>query len=172
MGSGAQNDRLDTGENIVAVGTPVVGENIREEDFTIIFPRAYAEYMAATIVDRAIPDARDGLKPVQRRILYCMYINGFRSNRSTIKSAKIVGQVTGEYHPHGDVAIYQTMTRMAQPFTLRYPLIDGQGNMGSVDGDPPAASRYTEARLSPIAEVLLADVDQATVPLVQTYLQD
>ena len=147
-------------------------QEIREEDFAVLFPRNYAQYMAATIVDRAIPDARDGLKPVQRRILYCMYVNGYRSNKPTIKSAKIVGQVTGDFHPHGDVAIYQTMARMAQDFTLRYPLIDGQGNMGSIDNDPPAASRYTEARLSPLAEVLLADVDQETVPLVPTYLQD
>jgi len=147
-------------------------QDVREEDFVVLFPRNYAQYMAATIVDRAIPDARDGLKPVQRRILYCMYVNGYRSNRPTIKSAKIVGQVTGDYHPHGDAAIYQTMARMAQDFTLRYPLIDGQGNMGSIDNDPPAAARYTEARLSPLAEVLLADVDQETVPLVPTYLQD
>ena len=145
---------------------------IRDEDFSLIFTRAYAEYMAATIVDRAIPDARDGLKPVQRRILYCMYTNGYRSNRSTIKSAKIVGQVTGEYHPHGDAAIYQTMARMSQNFTMRYPLIDGQGNFVNIDADPPAAARYTEARLSLIAEVLLADVDQDSVPLVPTYLQD
>ncbi|MHB8993456.1 MAG: DNA gyrase/topoisomerase IV subunit A [Chloroflexota bacterium] len=128
--------------------------------------------MAATIVDRAIPDARDGMKPVQRRILYCMYVNGYRSNKPTIKSAKIVGQVTGDFHPHGDVAIYQTLARMAQDFTLRYPLIEGQGNMGSIDNDPPAAARYTEARLSALAEVLLADVDQETVPLIPTYLQD
>jgi len=147
-------------------------QDIREEDFSVLFPRNYAQYMAATIVDRAIPDARDGLKPVQRRILYCMYVNGYRSNKPTIKSAKIVGQVTGDFHPHGDAAIYLTMARMAQDFTLRYPLVDGQGNMGSIDNDPPAASRYTEARLTPLAEVLLADVDQETVPLVPTYLQN
>lgn len=147
-------------------------QEIREEDFAVIFPRNYAQYMAATIVDRAIPDARDGMKPVQRRILYCMYVNGYRSNKPTIKSAKIVGQVTGDFHPHGDAAIYQTLARMAQDFTLRYPLIEGQGNMGSIDNDPPAAARYTEARLSALAEVLLADVDQETVPLVPTYLQD
>lgn len=147
-------------------------QDIREEDFTVLFPRNYAQYMAATIVDRAIPDARDGLKPVQRRILYCMYTNGYRASRPTIKSAKIVGQVTGDFHPHGDVAVYLTMARMAQDFTLRYPLVDGQGNMGSIDNDPPAASRYTEARLSPLAEVLLADVEEETVPLVPTYLQN
>ena len=147
-------------------------QDIRDEDFAVLFPRNYAQYMAATIVDRAIPDARDGLKPVQRRILYCMYVNGYRSNRSTIKSAKVVGQVTGDFHPHGDAAIYLTMARMAQDFTLRYPLVDGQGNMGSIDNDPPAASRYTEVRLTPLAEVLLADVDEETVPLIQTYLQN
>lgn len=147
-------------------------QDIREEDFAVLFPRNYAQYMAATIVDRAIPDARDGLKPVQRRILYCMYVNGYRSNKTTIKSAKVVGQVTGDFHPHGDVAIYLTMARMAQDFTLRYPLIEGQGNMGSIDNDPPAASRYTEVRLAPLAEVLLADVDEETVPLIPTYLQN
>ena len=147
-------------------------QDIREEDFAVLFPRNYAQYMAATIVDRAIPDVRDGLKPVQRRILYCMYVNGYRSNRSTIKSAKVVGQVTGDFHPHGDAAIYLTMARMAQDFTLRYPLVDGQGNMGSIDNDPPAASRYTEVRLTQLAEVLLADVDEETVPLIQTYLQN
>ncbi|MGI5837256.1 MAG: DNA gyrase/topoisomerase IV subunit A [Chloroflexota bacterium] len=156
----------------MANDTLVPEQTIREEDFTVLFPRNYAQYMAATIVDRAIPDARDGLKPVQRRILYCMYINGYRSNKPTIKSAKIVGQVTGDFHPHGDAAIYQTMARMAQDFTLRYPLIDGQGNMGSIDNDPPAAARYTEARLTEVAEVLLKDVDQHTVSLVPTYLQD
>lgn len=152
--------------------TPTIEQDIRDEDFAVLFPRNYAQYMAATIVDRAIPDARDGLKPVQRRILYCMYINGYRAGKTTIKSAKIVGQVTGDFHPHGDIAIYQTMARMAQDFTLRYPLIHGQGNMGSIDNDPPAAARYTEARLSLVAEVLLKDVDQQTVPLIPTYLQD
>src|SRR5512133_1170707 len=147
-------------------------QEIRDEDFTVLFPRNYAQYMAATIVDRAIPDARDGLKPVQRRILYCMYANGYRSNRPTIKSAKVVGQVTGDFHPHGDAAIYLTMARMAQDFTLRYPLIEGQGNMGSIDNDPPAAARYTEVRLTPLAEVLLADVEDETVPLIPTYLQN
>ena len=147
-------------------------QDIRDEDFAVLFPRNYAQYMAATIVDRAIPDARDGLKPVQRRILYCMYVNGYRSNRPTIKSAKVVGQVTGDFHPHGDAAIYLTMARMAQDFTLRYPLVEGQGNMGSIDNDPPAASRYTEVRLTPLAEVLLGDVDEETVPLIQTYLQN
>lgn len=147
-------------------------QDIREEDFAVLFPRNYAQYMAATIVDRAIPDARDGMKPVQRRILYCMHVNGYHSNKSTIKSAKVVGQVTGDFHPHGDVAIYLTMARMAQDFTLRYPLIEGQGNMGSIDNDPPAASRYTEVRLTALAEVLLADVDEETVPLIPTYLQN
>src|SRR5665647_2450300 len=147
-------------------------QEIREEDFTVLFPRNYAQYMAATIVDRAIPDVRDGLKPVQRRILYCMYVNGYRAGKTTTKSAKIVGLVTGDFHPHGDVAVYMTMARRAQDFPLRYPLVDGQGNRGSIDNDPPAASRYTEARLSALAEVLLADVDQETVPLVPTYLQN
>ena len=108
--------------------------------------QSYLDYAMSVIVSRALPDARDGLKPVQRRILYAMYDMGIRPNTSYKKSARIVGEVLGKYHPHGDMAVYETMARMAQDFSLRYPLIDGQGNFGSIDGDPPAAMRYTEAR--------------------------
>lgn len=124
---------------------------------------AYLSYAMSVIVARALPDARDGLKPVQRRILYGMWDMGFRSNTAYKKSARIVGDVLGKMHPHGDSAVYDALARMAQPWSMRYPLIDGQGNFGSVDGDPPAAMRYTEARLSPIAEELLFDIDKNTV---------
>ena len=125
--------------------------------------RSYIDYAMSVIVGRALPDARDGLKPVHRRILYGMHELGVAHNRPHKKSARIVGDVMGKYHPHGDVAIYDTMVRMAQDFSYRYPLVDGQGNFGSVDGDSAAAMRYTEARLSKIAEELLADLDKDTV---------
>ncbi|PKB73547.1 MAG: DNA gyrase subunit A [SAR202 cluster bacterium Io17-Chloro-G7] len=124
---------------------------------------SYLSYAMSVIVSRALPDVRDGLKPVQRRILYTMQDMGLRSNTSFKKSARIVGDVMGKFHPHGDSAIYDAQVRMAQTFSMRYPLVTGQGNYGSVDGDPPAAMRYTEARLAPIAEEMLADIDLDTV---------
>ncbi len=124
---------------------------------------AYLDYAMSVIVARALPDARDGLKPVHRRILYAMHDLGLRSNSAHKKSARIVGEVLGKYHPHGDVAVYDAMARMAQDFSMRYLLVDGQGNFGSVDGDAPAAMRYTEARLTKMAEELLADIDKETV---------
>jgi DNA gyrase subunit A len=130
---------------------------------------SYLDYAMSVIVARALPDARDGLKPVHRRILYAMYDNGFRSNSAYRKSARIVGDVLGKYHPHGDSSVYDAMARMAQDFSLRYPLIDGQGNFGSVDGDSPAAMRYTEARLARLAEELLADLDMDTVDFADNY---
>src|SRR5690606_22414594 len=125
--------------------------------------RSYLDYAMSVIVDRALPDVRDGLKPVQRRILYAMDELGVRPDRPHRKSARIVGDVMGKYHPHGDAAIYDSMVRMAQDFSYRYPLVDGHGNFGSVDGDPPAAMRYTEARLSRIAMEMLRDIDKETV---------
>jgi len=124
---------------------------------------SYLSYAMSVIVNRALPDARDGLKPVHRRILHAMNERAWRSDRPYVKSAKIVGEVIGNFHPHGDTAVYDTMVRMAQNFSMRVPLIDGQGNFGSVDGDPPAAYRYTEARLAKIAELLLKDIDKETV---------
>jgi DNA gyrase subunit A len=124
---------------------------------------SYLDYAMSVIVARALPDARDGLKPVQRRILYAMHDMGVRPGTPYRKSARIVGEVLGKYHPHGDTAVYDAMARMAQDFSLRYPLVDGQGNFGSVDGDTPAAMRYTEARLARIAEALLADIEKETV---------
>ncbi|PKL91378.1 MAG: DNA gyrase subunit A [Candidatus Goldiibacteriota bacterium HGW-Goldbacteria-1] len=130
---------------------------------------SYLDYSMSVIVGRALPDIRDGLKPVHRRVLYGMHDMGLYNNKSYRKSAKIVGEVMGNYHPHGDSSIYDTMVRMAQPFVFRMPLVDGQGNFGSVDGDPPAAMRYTEARLSKFAEELLKDLDKNTVDFVPNY---
>ena len=131
--------------------------------------RSYVDYAMSVIIGRALPDVRDGLKPVHRRILYGMREMGLASNRGYRKCAKIVGEVMGNYHPHGDSPIYDTLVRMAQDFSYRYTLVDGQGNFGSVDGDPPAAMRYTEARMAPLAEALLEDIDKDTVDFVPNY---
>jgi DNA gyrase subunit A len=124
---------------------------------------AYIDYSMSVIVSRALPDVRDGLKPVHRRVLYGMLELGVNYNKPYKKSARIVGEVLGKYHPHGDASVYDTMVRMAQDWSLRYPLVDGQGNFGSIDGDSPAAMRYTEARLKRLAEELLADINKETV---------
>ena len=131
--------------------------------------QSYLDYAMSVIVARALPDARDGLKPVQRRILYAMYDMGIRPNSSFKKSARIVGDVLGKYHPHGDMAVYEAMARMAQDFSIRYPLVDGQGNFGSIDGDPPAAMRYTEARLLPFAMESLTQIEKNTVDYARNY---
>ena len=125
--------------------------------------RSYLDYAMSVIVGRALPDIRDGLKPVHRRVLFAMSELGLAWNRAYKKSARVVGEVLGKYHPHGDAPVYEAQVRMVQEFSLRYPLVDGQGNFGSIDGDPPAAMRYTEARLAKIAEELLADIDRETV---------
>ena len=131
--------------------------------------RSYLDYAMSVIIGRALPDVRDGLKPAHRRVLYGMRLMGLAPTRPYRKCAKIVGEVMGNFHPHGDASIYDTLVRLAQHFNMRYPLIDGQGNYGSVDGDPPAAMRYTEARLQPLAEELMADLDKETVDLVPNY---
>src|SRR6202008_748503 len=130
---------------------------------------SFLDYAMSVIVSRALPDVRDGLKPVHRRVLYSMWTNGNRPGRPYVKSANIVGYVMGNFHPHGDSAIYDTLVRMAQPFSLRYPLVDGQGNFGSIDDDPAAAMRYTEARLSRIATELLRDIDANNVDFEPNY---
>ena len=142
----------------------IVPLNIEEE-----MKSSYIDYAMSVIVGRALPDVRDGLKPVHRRVIYAMHELGFGPTHKTEKSAKSVGAVMGNYHPHGDIAIYDTLVRMAQDFSLRYPLIDGQGNFGSIDGDPPAAMRYTESRLSRHAELLLQDLDKKTVDFGPNY---
>jgi len=145
-------------------GSSLIPINIEEE-----MRRSYLDYSMSVIIGRALPDARDGLKPVHRRVLYTLSEMGLEYNKKYTKCAKVVGQAMGVYHPHGDSAIYDTLVRMAQPFSLRYPLVDGQGNFGSVDGDPPAAMRYTECRLLRIAGELLADIDMETVDFTPNY---
>jgi DNA gyrase subunit A len=142
---------------------------IRPIDIEQEMKSSYLDYAMSVIVSRALPDARDGLKPVQRRVLYAMDGLALRHNSSYKKSARIVGEVMGKYHPHGDAPVYEAMVRMAQDFSLRYPLVDGQGNFGSIDNDPPAAMRYTEARISEIAEEMLVDIEKNTVPFAPNF---
>src|SRR5258706_1477221 len=138
--------------------------NIEEE-----MKRSYLDYSLSVIIGRALPDVRDGLKPVHRRILYTMQQMGLRPGGATRKYARILVEVTGKYHPHGNLAVNDALVRLAQPFAMRAPLVDGQGNFGSVDGDPPAADRYTEARLTRIATALLEDLDKEAVDFYPNY---
>src|SRR5574337_693070 len=131
--------------------------------------KSYLDYAMSVIIGRALPDIRDGLKPVHRRVLYAMQELGLAWNRAYKKSARVVGEVLGKYHPHGDAPVYEALVRMAQDFSLRYPLVDGQGNFGSVDGDPPAAMRYTETRLAKIAHEMLADIEKDTVDVTPNF---
>ena len=147
-------------------------EKITRVDIETTMKTAYIDYAMSVIVARALPDARDGLKPVHRRILYSMNEEGNYYNRPTKKSARIVGDVMGKYHPHGDSSIYGALVRMAQPWAMRYCLVDGQGNFGSIDGDGAAAMRYTEARMKQIANEMVADIDKDTVEMVPTYDND
>ncbi|MGN6757604.1 MAG: DNA gyrase subunit A, partial [Thermomicrobiales bacterium] len=142
---------------------------VRLVNFETEMRSSYLDYSMSVIVQRALPDVRDGMKPVQRRILYSMHEMGLRRSGRHRKSAGIVGEVMKNYHPHGDSAIYDALARLAQPWTVRYPLVDGQGNFGSVDGDPPAAMRYTEARMAEITEELLRDIDKNTVDYGPNY---
>ena len=150
-------------------GEPPAPSDIRPVSILDEMKRSYLDYAMSVIVARALPDARDGLKPVHRRILYAMYENGFEYNKPYRKSARTVGDVIGKYHPHGDQSVYDAMVRMAQEFSMRVPLIDGQGNFGSVDGDMAAAMRYTESRLTKIAQLLLDDLDKDTVDYQDNY---
>ncbi len=154
-----ENDELE-GSNLGIIRPVNINEEMRG---------SFLDYAMSVIVARALPDARDGLKPVHRRVLYAMYDMGIRPNTAYKKSARIVGEVLGKYHPHGDASVYDAMARMVQDFSLRYPLVDGQGNFGSLDGDSPAAMRYTEARLAQIAGELLADINMNTVDFVENY---
>src|SRR5919198_1044521 len=147
----------------------LTGGNIEPRGLEEEMRSSYLDYAMSVIVGRALPDARDGLKPVHRRVLFSMNENGLQPNRPFRKSAFIVGEVMGKYHPHGDTAIYDTLVRLAQDFALRYPLADPQGNFGSVDDDPPAAMRYTEARLSRLATEMLRDLDADTVDFEPNY---
>src|SRR2546427_12609214 len=153
------------------------GEMADEQNLSVMIPvdieaemrKSYLDYAMSVIIGRALPDVRDGLKPVHRRILVGMYELGLTSTKPYRKCAKIVGEVLGKYHPHGDTPVYDALVRMAQEFNMRYPLVDGQGNFGSVDGDPPAAMRYTEARLQSLADDAMGDLDKETVDFVPNY---
>jgi len=147
----------------------MTSENIIEIELKEEMKSSYIDYAMSVVVGRAIPDVRDGLKPVHRRIIYAMADNNYYYNHAHVKSARIVGETMGKYHPHGDAALYNTLVRMAQDFSLRYPLIDPQGNFGSIDGDPPAAMRYTEARLAQISNELIEDLDNETVDFVPNF---
>ena len=148
---------------------PPAGDAVSTVTIVDEMRRSYLDYAMSVIVSRALPDARDGLKPVHRRILYAMFENGYGWNRPYRKSARVVGDVMGKYHPHGDSAIYDAMVRMAQDFSMRLELIDGQGNFGSIDGDPPAAMRYTEVRMARAAATMLEDIEFETVDFQDNY---
>src|ERR1700754_4201890 len=147
----------------------ISGGNIEPRGLEEEMRSSYLDYAMSVIVSRALPDARDGLKPVHRRILFSMNENGYTPDRPYRKSARVVGDVIGKYHPHGDQSVYDALVRMAQEFSMRLPLIDGQGNFGSVDGDPPAAMRYTEVRLQKVAASLVDDLDKDTVDFQENY---
>jgi len=160
------SDIVDSGNS----GLSEDNDRIIQTDLRNEMSRSYLEYAMSVIVGRALPDARDGLKPVHRRILYAMYELGLTSGRPYRKCARVVGEVLGKYHPHGDTAVYDALVRMAQDFSMRMPLIDGHGNFGSVDNDPPAAMRYTETRLAPIAhECFLEEIGSETVSFSNNF---
>ena len=148
---------------------PPPADRVEPVGIEVEMQRSYLDYAMSVIVGRALPDVRDGLKPVHRRVLYAMYDGGYRPDRGYFKCARVVGDVMGNYHPHGDASIYDTLVRLAQPWSLRYPLVDGNGNFGSPGNDPPAAQRYTECRLQPLAMEMLRDIDQETVDFAPNY---
>jgi DNA gyrase subunit A len=156
-------------KNKIEKSEPNNNQHIINKEITEELKESYLDYAMSVIVSRALPDVRDGLKPVQRRILFTMFEEGFRFSGKFRKSANVVGSTLGHYHPHGESAVYDSLVRMAQNFSLRYPLIQGQGNFGSIDGDPPAAMRYTECKLAPLAEEMLEDIDKDTVDFVSNY---
>ena len=149
---------------MASVAKEIISVNLEDE-----MRRSYLDYAMSVIVGRALPDVRDGLKPVHRRALFAMHVLGNDWNKAYNKSARVVGDVICKYHPHGDTAVYDTIVSMAQDFYMRYPLVDGQGNFGSVDGDAPAAMRYTEVRMAKIAHQVLADLEKETVDFIANY---
>ena len=157
----ANSDRL--------IKDQLAASNEKQREITKELQTSFLDYAMSVIVARAIPDARDGFKPVHRRVLFAAWNLGMTSNSQYKKSARLVGEVIGKYHPHGDVAVYDTMVRLAQDFSLRYPLIDGHGNFGSIDGDSAAAMRYTEARMAKLADTMLVDIDKETVDFTDNY---
>src|SRR4051812_18433841 len=144
-------------------------DSIEAVDLQLEMQRSYLDYAMSVIVSRALPDVRDGLKPVHRRVIYAMYDGGYRPDRGFSKCSRIVGDVMGQYHPHGDSAIYDTLVRLAQPWALRYRLVQGQGNFGSPGNDAAAAMRYTEARMAPLAMEMVRDIDEETVDFAPNY---
>ena len=162
----SEEQRLRNEEFIAHLGT----QTVKDVDLNKEMRKSFLDYSMSVIVSRALPDIRDGLKPVHRRILYTMYENGLYPNVAYRKCADTVGSVLGRYHPHGDASVYDAMVRLAQDFSMRYTLVDGHGNFGSVDGDPPAAYRYTESRMSKIALKMLTDIDKDTVDFVGNYV--
>lgn len=167
-GASASSDQMRNNSIEEDTFVPDVG-NLKRRDLTLEMETSYLDYAMSVIVSRALPDVRDGLKPVHRRVLYAMHATGLHHSSKYRKSAKVVGEVIGNYHPHGDVAAYDTLVRLAQDFSMRYPLVDGQGNFGSMDGDSAAAMRYTECRMSSIAEEMLSDIDKDTVDWQDNY---
>ncbi|MCC6711514.1 MAG: DNA gyrase subunit A [Candidatus Pacebacteria bacterium] len=162
-------ETITNGESIIGTIEETQFGKVKHTSIVDEMEKSYLDYAMSVIVSRALPDVRDGMKPVHRRILYSMYKSGIHHNSAYKKSARIVGDVLGKYHPHGDSSVYMAMVRLAQDFSMRYPLVDGQGNFGSVDGDSPAAMRYTEARLAKISQELLADINKETVPFVENF---
>src|SRR5947199_1085998 len=151
------------------ISTTPPGGRVEPVELQTEMQRSYIDYAMAVIVGRALPDVRDGLKPVHQRVLYAMYDGGFRPDRGYFKCARVVGEVMGSYHPHGDASIYDALVRLAQPWSMRYPLVDGNGNFGSPGNDPAAAMRYTEAKLMPLAMEMLRDIDEETVDFGANY---
>src|SRR5690349_15404818 len=149
--------------------TPPEFDRIQHVELQVEMQRSYIDYAMSVIVSRALPDVRDGLKPVHRRVLYAMYDGGYRPDRGFSKCSRVVGDVMGQYHPHGDSAIYDTLVRLAQPWVMRHPLIDSQGNFGSPGNDPAAAMRYTECRMAPLAMEMVRDIDEDTVDFQANY---
>ena len=156
-------------DDITVIEPPSGGGRIEPVDLQSEMQRSYMDYAMSVIVSRALPDVRDGLKPVHRRVIYAMYDGGYRPDRSTSKCSRVVGDVMGQYHPHGDSAIYDTLVRLAQPWSLRYPLVIGQGNFGSPGNDPAAAMRYTECKMAPLAMEVVRDIDEETVDFIPNY---
>ena len=150
-------------DNTIEFGQPGNDGRIEPVELQVEMQRSYIDYAMTVIVGRALPDVRDGLKPVHRRVLYAMYDGGYRPDRGFSKCSRVVGDVMGQYHPHGDTAIYDTLVRLAQPWVMRAPLVDGQGNFGSPGNDPAAAMRYTECRMAPLAMEMVRDIDEDTV---------
>ena len=163
------NTNITPSEEPISRDEAIANQTIKEVDIVKEMRQAFLAYSMSVITSRALPDVRDGLKPVHRRILYSMHENGLTSDKKFLKSATTVGDVIGKFHPHGDASVYDALVRLAQPFSLRYTLVDGHGNFGSIDGDPPAAYRYTEARMSKIAAEMLADIGKETVDMVPTF---